>query len=147
VAKKSLVTFEILCYSLQPPSRAKIRRRYARWREENGLPVRCDFEDCQFHTQPLVWRGAELPPILDHANGNSRDNRPSNLRFVCPNCDAQLPTRGGANRGRIKATSETEFTIIERSGTRHYHIIPKGGGIRMGGSAPSEFRSGIKGDS
>ena len=141
MAKKRSMSFEILCYSLKPKSRTKVRRRYARWREENGLPIRCDFGERQFHGCPLMWKGGNLPVILDHANGNSLDNRPSNLRLLCPNCDSQLPTRGGGNRGRIKATSETEFTILEKGGTHRHHIIPTSGGMRMGGSAPVEFKS------
>jgi hypothetical protein len=142
VAKKRPVTFEILCYSHRRPSRGKVRRRYARWREENGLPIRCDIAACCFHTTAPSWNGQELSLILDHANGNSYDNRPDNLRLVCPNCDSQLPTRGGRNKGRVKRHSDTEFTIMEKNGTRHYHIVPKGGGVRLGGSAPVEFKSG-----
>jgi len=46
------------------------------------------------------WRKQPVPLILDHINGDSGDNRRDNLRLVCPNCDAQLPTYKGANRGR-----------------------------------------------
>lgn len=140
--KNRVVPFEILCYSPEPASRSKVRRRYARWREENGLPARCDFPDCQFHTGQLAWRGKELPLILDHVNGNSFDNRPGNLRYVCPNCDAQLPTRGGANRGRVALSSDTEYTLMQKGGARHYYVIPKHGGLRLGGSASAEFIPG-----
>ncbi len=39
-----------------------------------------------------VWNGKPLPLILDHMNGINNDNRLENLRFVCSNCDSQLPT-------------------------------------------------------
>src|SRR6266480_4613309 len=35
--------------------------------------------------------------ILDHANGVATDNRLENLRIVCPNCAATLPTHCGRN--------------------------------------------------
>lgn len=38
------------------------------------------------------WRGAKLNLRLDHINGVNNDHRMCNLRFVCPNCDSQLPT-------------------------------------------------------
>jgi len=38
------------------------------------------------------WMGKELPLILDHINGVNNDNRLENLRFMCSNCDSQLPT-------------------------------------------------------
>ncbi len=38
------------------------------------------------------WMGKKLPLILDHINGKNNDNRLENLRFVCSNCDSQLPT-------------------------------------------------------
>jgi 5-methylcytosine-specific restriction endonuclease McrA len=38
------------------------------------------------------WMGKKLPLILDHMNGVNDDNRIENLRFVCSNCDSQLPT-------------------------------------------------------
>lgn len=53
------------------------------------------------------WQGADLVLRLDHINGKNRDHRLENLRFVCPNCDSQLPTYCGRNRkipGRGKRT-------------------------------------------
>lgn len=44
------------------------------------------------------WQGKPMPLILDHINGVNNDNRLTNLRFVCSNCDSQLPTYKSKNR-------------------------------------------------
>lgn len=44
------------------------------------------------------WQGKPMTLILDHVNGTNNDNRLSNLRFVCSNCDSQLPTYKSRNR-------------------------------------------------
>ena len=106
------------------------------------MPVRCDIPHCLYYTDPLQWNGKTLPLILDHENGNNRDNRANNLRYVCPNCDAQLPTRGGANRGRVQDATEGAFTLMSKGGARHYHLLPGPGGIRLTGHAPVIFVSG-----
>jgi len=38
------------------------------------------------------WHGEKISLILDHINGINNDNRLKNLRIVCPNCNATLPT-------------------------------------------------------
>lgn len=40
------------------------------------------------------WNGKELTMTLDHINGINNDHRLENLRWICPNCDRQLPTYG-----------------------------------------------------
>ena len=53
---------------------------------------------CELCGQGEVWRGRRMSLILDHANGDSSDNRLENLRIVCPNCNATLDTHCGRNR-------------------------------------------------
>ena len=41
----------------------------------------------------------KVPLVADHIDGNWRNNIESNLRLLCPNCDALSPTYAGLNRG------------------------------------------------
>src|SRR3954469_7590950 len=82
--------------------RVSVHLAYLRWREEKGIPLRCDNAQCQFHNGELLWNSKPLKPTLDHKNGVNTDNRPENLQFLCPNCDSQLHTKGGGNKGRVQ---------------------------------------------
>lgn len=39
-----------------------------------------------------------IPLGLDHINGDSKDNRLTNLRVLCPNCHSLKPTHRGRNK-------------------------------------------------
>ncbi len=43
------------------------------------------------------WQGQKLKLQVDHKNGDGRDHRLENLRFLCPNCHCQTETWGGGN--------------------------------------------------
>ncbi|MDA3778898.1 MAG: HNH endonuclease [Bacteroidales bacterium] len=60
---------------------------------------------CEKCGQDEFWNGEKISLILDHINGDNTDNRIENLRIVCPNCNATLPTHGGKN---IKFKSNSE---------------------------------------
>ena len=123
-APMRLLASEVLRYALRGPSRDTVRRHYLQWRagQEPPIPIRCDNAECEFHTGPLLWNGEPLGLILDHINGNSSDNNTQNLRLLCPNCDAQLPTRGGGNKGRIEK-SEGGYAFVSKDGRRDY-VLP-----------------------
>ena len=46
------------------------------------------------------WNGKELHFILDHIDGDATNNKRTNLRLICPNCDSQLPTFKARNIGK-----------------------------------------------
>jgi len=52
-------------------------------------------EECSACGNLGEWQGKKLSLQLDHINGNSKDNRIDNLRFLCPNCHSQTSTFSG----------------------------------------------------
>lgn len=52
---------------------------------------------CFICGQEPIWQDKPLTLILDHINGVNNDDRLENLRWVCPNCNIQLPTTGRTN--------------------------------------------------
>ena len=72
-------------------TQAVLRRWYLKG---NYTPYQCSI--CGL---PAEWQGKPLVLTLDHINGINTDDRLENLRWVCPNCDRQLPTYSrGAGR-------------------------------------------------
>jgi YHS domain-containing protein len=67
--------------------------------------------DLEIHNnKPLVF-------VLDHIDGNWQDNRKSNLRMICPNCNSQLgTTKNNYGKGRF---SGRYYTGNERDRIRN----------------------------
>ena len=107
----------VLTLSPKKRHQGTVRRHYLKWRKEHDIPVRCDEPTCQFHTSSLLWNNRPLNLILDHKDGNRYDNLPSSLRLLCPNCDSQLQTKGGGNRGRVIRVVEGGYTLRNKDGS------------------------------
>lgn len=73
-------------------TRTTVLRRALR---EIGVAERC----AECGTGP-VWHGRPMTLEVDHVNGDWSDDRPDNLRLLCPNCHAITATwcRGGRRR-------------------------------------------------
>jgi predicted RNA-binding Zn-ribbon protein involved in translation (DUF1610 family) len=56
--------------------------------KRNGM-VKDVCEECG---QNSIWNNKRLDMELDHINGDSKDNRLENLKFLCPNCHSQTST-------------------------------------------------------
>lgn len=55
-------------------------------------------EDCSICEIKPEWNGKYLSLQVDHVNGIRGDNRPENVRLVCPNCHSQTDTFSGKKR-------------------------------------------------
>lgn len=54
------------------------------------------------------WMGKPIPLQVDHKDGNSENDKPDNLRNLCPNCHAQTDTYCGKNKGKGKRKHRLE---------------------------------------
>ncbi|MEU0071423.1 HNH endonuclease signature motif containing protein [Streptomyces sp. NPDC006332] len=71
-----------------------------------AMTARGVLERCALCGSEAVWRGRPLPLEVDHIDGNWRDNRIENLRFLCPNCHSTTDNYRG--RGKRSAKDGVE---------------------------------------
>lgn len=78
-------------------------------------------KECSICGQSTSWNNLPLILILDHINGSNHDNRLENLRWVCPNCNSQLPTTNARNPNRSEYYCSDCGKKISRNSIRCPH--------------------------
>lgn len=84
--------------------------------------------DCCYNCGLSEWLNGKLTLELDHTNGDNKDNRLENLRFLCPNCHSQTPTYKGKNinNGKVKVTDEQLKEALKSEGNIRKALIKVG---------------------
>lgn len=75
---------------------------------------------CEKCSNEGVHMGESLTLQLDHIDGNSDNNLPSNLRFLCPNCHSQTPTfcfKGRQNKNTKREMKRRETYALKKTRT------------------------------
>lgn len=78
------------------------------------------------------WMGKEISLELDHINGDPRDQRLDNLRFLCPNCHSITPTYCSKNQKHSKKKITDQEIIDSYSIHKNIHRTLKSLGIENG---------------
>jgi len=64
---------------------------------------------CAICDQEDMWHGKKVTFILDHIDGDAKNQSRSNLRVVCPMCDTLLPTFKSRNRGHGRSSARAFY--------------------------------------
>src|SRR3712207_6327132 len=96
---------------------------------------------CELCGQGEAWRGERMSLILDHVNGVATDNRLENLRIVCPNCAATLPTHCGRNLPRTRACAHCGTSFSPNRREQVFCSAGRGTRARCSGPKPGRRKA------
>jgi hypothetical protein len=111
LTKKSTIKLDDILIQESSYNRSRLKERLY----ESGIKVR----NCELCGQGEEWMGKKMSLIIDHINGVWNDNRIENLRIVCPNCNATLPTHCGKNF-KIKTHKEDMRKVFTKNKEEYY---------------------------
>ncbi len=89
---------------------------------------------CKFSTISSFGEEKPIPLQIDHINGDSRDNRPENLRHLCPTCHSLQPTEAGKKSKGRKRRSRNEPREIAFGLAKQKDDSPQESKSRLGGT-------------
>lgn len=73
-----------------------------------GMPYKCAL--CKNNG---IWNGKELQLQMDYINGNDKDYRTENMRFLCPNCNSQTYVKNNDNSQIINYDSSRNLVLYK----------------------------------
>jgi Zn finger protein HypA/HybF involved in hydrogenase expression len=108
---KILTSKEELFLKYSKHNTAYVRKALLKLKIKEYKCEECDLEE---------WNNKKITLELDHINGDNRDNRLENLRFLCPNCHSQtLNWRGrNTNTGKVKVSDEVLIEALKANNNR-----------------------------
>lgn len=84
-----------------------MRSSYAPTRVVYKYIIEEQSHSCAICKMKDTWNGKPIKFIVDHIDGDASNNKRSNLRCICPNCDSQLDTYKNTKNHRSTRTKRT----------------------------------------